>query len=112
MGDGNFSLTLTDRKKKGVITSREQKDKIFYTYMIISHSSESHKKAFEYFDRYPLYSSKYLAYKDWRYVVEQIKLRNGKPLTAENIKEIQKIKDQFNNKHKEFDFSHLETIDR
>jgi hypothetical protein len=156
-GDGNFSITLTDRKKKGVVTSkrvqaffrielrqnyhrevsivqggisyfeildkiarylkvnlysrsREQQDKIFYAYMVISHSSESHKKTIEYFDRYPLYSSKYLAYKDWKYVVEQIQLRNGKPLTAENIKEIQKIKDQFNNKRKEFDFTHLDTI--
>lgn len=79
--------------------------------MVISHSLESHKKAIEYFDRYPLYSSKYLAYKDWKSVVEQAQLRNGKPLTAENIKEIQKIKDQFNNKRKQFDFSHLDTLD-
>lgn len=157
-GDGNFSITLTDRKKKGVVTSkrvqaffrielnqnyprevsitqggtsyfeildkiaryfkvnlysrsREKKDKIFYSYMVISHSSESHIKVIDYFNRYPLYSSKYLAYKDWKYVVEQIQLRNGKPLTAENIKEIQKIKDQFNSKRKEFDFSHLNIID-
>lgn len=91
--------------------SREQKDKIFYAYMVISHSLENHKKVIEYFDRYPLYSSKYLAYKDWKYVVEQIQLRNGKPLTAEDIKEIQKIKDQFNSKRKQFDFSHLDAID-
>lgn len=157
-GDGNFSINLTDRKKKGLVTSkrvqafyrielrqnyhrdvsinqggtsyheildkiarylkvnlysrsREQKDKIFYSYMVISHNSESHQKTIEYFDRYPLYSSKYLAYKDWKYVVEQIKLRDGKPLTAENINEIQKIKDQFNNNRKEFNFSHLDTID-
>jgi len=158
-GDGNFSLTLTDRKKKGVVTSkrvqaffrielrqnyhreasieqggnsyfeildkiaryltvnlysrsREQKDKIFYSFMVIAHSSESHQKTIEYFDRYPLYSSKYLAYKDWKYVVEQIKLRDGKPLTAENILEIQKIKAQFNNNRKVFDFSHLDRLDK
>ena len=157
-GDSNFSITLTDRKKKGVITSkrvqtffrielrqnyhrevsinkggtsyfeildkiarylkvnlysrsREQNDKVFYSYMVISHSSESHKKTIEYFSRYPLYSSKYLAYKDWKYVVEKNQLRNGKPLTDEDIKDIQKIKDQFNNNRKEFDFSHLNTID-
>ena len=157
-GDGNFSITLTDRKKKGRITSkrvqaffrielrqnyhrevsiyqagisyfevldkiarylnvnlysrsREQKEKIFFSYMIISYNLESHLKAIEYFDRYPLYSSKYLAYKDWKYVVEQIKLRNGKALTTENVKEIQKIKSQFNNKRKEFDFSHLNILD-
>jgi hypothetical protein len=44
--------------------SREQKEKIFYSYMVISYSLESHLKAIKYFDRYPLYSSKYLAYKD------------------------------------------------
>lgn len=157
-GDGNFSITLTDRKKKGVVTSkrvqaffrielrqnyhrevsinqggisyfeildkiarylkvnlysrsREQKDKIFYSFMVISHNSESHTKVIDYFNRYPLYSSKYLAYKDWKYVVEQIKLRNGKPLTTENIKEIKQVKDQFNNKRKEFDFSHLDILD-
>lgn len=90
--------------------SREQKDKIFYSYTVISHSSESHKKVLEYFDRYPLYSSKYLAYKDWKYVVEQIRLRDGKPLTAENILEIQSIKAQFNNNRKKYDFSHLDSI--
>jgi hypothetical protein len=110
-GDSNFSITLTDRKKKGSITSkrvraffrielrqnyhreasveqggisyfrilseisryydvnlysrsREQGDKIYYSYMVIAHSIPSHLKVIEYFDRYPLYSSKYLAYKD------------------------------------------------
>jgi len=110
-GDGNFSITLTDRKKKGVTgtkrvqgffrielrqnyhreasfnqggtsyfrildeiarylgvnlysRSREQKDKIFFSYTVMTHSLESHTKAIKYFDRYPLYSSKYLAYKD------------------------------------------------
>jgi hypothetical protein len=29
-------------------------------------------------------------------------LRNGKPLTPENIEDIQKIKDQINNNRKEF----------
>ena len=162
-GDGNFSINLTDRKKKGIITlrspatkrvqvffrielrqnyhrqasidqggtsyftildkvarylgvnlysrSREQGDKIFYSFMVISHNLESHKKTIEYFERYPLYSSKYLAFKDWKYVVEQIRLRGGKPLTAENTLEITKIKAQFNNKRKQFDFSHLDSID-
>lgn len=110
-GDGNFSITLTDRKKKGNIISkriqtffrielrqtyhrdvtveqggasyfvilnkiamylgvnlysrtREQKDKVFYAFMVISHSAASHVKVISYFDRFPLYSSKYLAYKD------------------------------------------------
>lgn len=157
-GDGNFSITLTDRKKKGETTSkrvqgffrielrqnyhrgasveqggtsyfnilsviarylnvhlysrtREQKDKIFYAFMVISHNLESHLKVIEYFDRYPLYSSKYLAYKDWKYVVEQIRLRDGKPLTNENILEIKRRKAPFNNKRTYYDFSHLNAMD-
>jgi hypothetical protein len=44
--------------------TREQKDKVFYAFMVISHSAASHAKVISYFDRFPLYSSKYLAYKD------------------------------------------------
>jgi LAGLIDADG endonuclease/Cytochrome C and Quinol oxidase polypeptide I len=90
--------------------SREQKDKIFYSYMVVSHNIQSHTKVIEYFDRYPLYSSKYLAYKDWRYVVQQIRLHVGNPLTAESILEIEKIKAQFNKNRTQFDFSHLDSI--
>ena len=156
-GDGNFSISLTDRKKKGNITTkrvqtffrielrqtyhrdvtrekggisyfvilseiarylgvnlysrtREQNDKMFYAFMVISHSAASHAKVINYFDRFPLYSSKYLAYKDWSYVVEQAKLRAGKVLTPREISEVETIKAQFNNKRKSFDFSHLDSL--
>lgn len=154
-GDGNFSINLVNRKKKGIITSkrvqaffrielrqnyhrslylednsyfnilsiiarylgvnlysrsREKGDKIFYSYMVISHNLESHKKVIEYFENFPLYSSKYLAYKDWKQVVEQIELRAGKPLTTTNILEIEKIKAQFNNQRKVFDYTHLDSL--
>ena len=153
-GDGNFSINLINRKKKGNITSkrvqtffrielrqnyhrdvslelggtsyfyilskiatylgvnllsrtREQKDKVFYAFMIISHSSTSHAKVINYFDRFPLYSSKFLAYKDWSYIVELGKLRAGKVLTEKEISEVETIKAQFNSKRSSFDFSHL-----
>jgi hypothetical protein len=44
--------------------SREQKDKIFHSYKVISHNLQSHVKVINYLDKYPLYSYKYLAYKD------------------------------------------------
>ena len=157
-GDGNFSITLTNRKKRGNITSkriqtffrielrqtyhrhvsveqggtsyyailnkiatflgvnllsrtREQRDKIFYAFMVISHSAASHAKVISYFNRFPLYSSKYLAYKDWSYVVEQAGLRAGKVLTQKEILEVETIKAQFNSKRKSFDFSHLDSLD-
>jgi hypothetical protein len=110
-GDGNFSITLTDRKKRGEITNkrvqaffrleirqnyhrsvaeyqggtsyfqilskitaylevnllsrtRHVEDKVFHAFMVISHSNISHAKVINYFDNFPLYSSKYLAYLD------------------------------------------------
>lgn len=78
--------------------------------MVISHSAASHEKIINYFNLFPLYSSKYLAFKDWSYVVELSKLRAGKVLTPEEILEVKKIKEQFNSKRKLFDFSHLDNL--
>ena len=78
--------------------------------MVISHSAASHEKVIKYFNLFPLYSSKYLAFRDWSYVVELSKLRAGKNLTLEEISEVKKIKEQFNSKRKTFDFSHLDNL--
>jgi len=156
-GDGNFSINITNRKKKSIITtkriqvffrielrqnyhrdvsaieggisyfeilikiarylgvnlysrSRIQKDKIFNSFMLISHNIKSHIKVIYYFNRFPLYSYKYLVYKDWKYIVELLRKRGGKVLTNEEILEIEKIKAQFNNKRLFFDFSHLDSL--
>jgi hypothetical protein len=92
--------------------TREQKDKVFYAFMVISHSSASHEKVINYFNKFPLFSSKYLAFKDWSYVVELSRLRAGKVFTSEEILEggAEKIKEQFNSKRKLFDFSHLDNF--
>ena len=78
--------------------------------MVISHSAVSHEKIISYFNLFPLYSSKYLAFKDWSYVVELSKLRAGKVLNPEEILEVKNIKNQFNSKRKIFDFSHLDNL--
>jgi hypothetical protein len=90
--------------------TRERKDKVYYAFMVISHSAVSHEKVINYFNKFPLFSSKYLAFKDWSYVLELSRLRNGKVLTSEEILEIQKIKEQFNSRRKLFDFSHLDNL--
>jgi hypothetical protein len=156
-GDGNFSINLIDRKKKGIITSkrvqtffrielrqdyhrdvptylggtsyfdiltkiaryldvnlysrtREKGEKIFYAFIVMSHNNTSHQKVIEYFYKFPLYSSKHLAYEDWSYLVKKNMARNSKPLSKEDIVEIEKIKSQFNSKRDLFDFSHLNNI--
>lgn len=151
-GDANFSITLTDRKKKGNVASkrvqtffrielrqnyhrgdagaksyflilsliaeylnvsvysrtRQKGDKLFFAFIVVAHSSISHAKVRAYFDRFPLYSSKYLAYKDWCHVQD---LRaNADILTKEQIRNVEYIKSQFNSKRKIYDFSHLENL--
>jgi hypothetical protein len=75
--------------------------------MVISHNNQSHIKVIKYFDCFPLYSSKYLAYKDWKFIVELLLNREGKSLIQEEILEVEKIKAHFNKKRTLFDFTHL-----
>jgi len=44
--------------------TRKKEDKVFYAFMAVAHNSRSHEIVRKYFDRFPLYSSKYLSYKD------------------------------------------------
>lgn len=152
--DGNFSITLYDRKKNGqflrtnvqtffrlelkqnstkevsegqggnsyfyILTkiaefltvnlytrTRSMGDKKYYAFMVIAHNSRSHQIIRNYFDKFPLYSSKYLAYIDWCIVQD---LHKGKSLNKEDLDKIKKIKAQFNSKRKIFDFSHLNSL--
>ena len=75
--------------------------------MAIAHNSRSHDIVRKYFDSYPLYSSKYLAYKDWCLVQD---LHKGKSLSKDDLMKIKEIKAQFNNKRNKFDFSHLNNL--
>nr|YP_010121867.1 LAGLIDADG endonuclease [Monilinia fructicola]QRF72243.1 LAGLIDADG endonuclease [Monilinia fructicola] len=151
--DGNFSITVTDVKKKGIFKNkrvqtffrievkqnysrevteaqggggyfniltkitafftvnlytrtRHVEDKVYYSFMAIAHNSRSHEIIRKYFDAFPLYSSKYLAYKDWCYVQDLLKV----PLNKEGLDKISEIKAQFNSKRKVFDFSHLDSL--
>lgn len=152
--DGNFSITIYDRKKGGkflrtnvqtffrievkqnysryvsidkggssyfnILTiiaaffnvnlytrTRYKDDKIYYSFMAIAHNNKSHEIVRKYFDKYPLYSSKYLAYKDWCKVQD---IHKGKSLSKEDLEKIHNIKSQFNNKKINFDFSHLNSL--
>jgi hypothetical protein len=44
--------------------SRIIKDKIYYSFIIVSHNKLSNSKICDYFNKYPLLSSKFLDYKD------------------------------------------------
>lgn len=90
--------------------TREKGEKIYYAFIVMSHNNMSHQKVIEYFDKFPLYSSKHLAYKNWSCLVKKNITRNSKPLSKEDIVKIERIKSQFNSKRDLFDFSHLNNI--
>jgi len=139
--DGNFSITLSDRKKNGKVIrksmqtffrielkqnyprevtekqggnsyfniltkisafftvnlytrTRYKNNKVFYTFMIISHNSRSHEIAIAYFDKFPLLSNKALDYADWREVV--LKFKDKEFLQPQELEHIKIIKERLN----------------
>ena len=86
--------------------TRKTEDKVYYAFMAVAHNSRSHEIVRKYFDRFPLYSSKYLAYKDWCLVQD---LHRGN-LTKEKLDKIKIIKNNFNSKRKVYNFSHLDSL--
>lgn len=58
-----------------------------------------------YMENYPLFSSKYLNYQDWRKVLEYFENKNH--TNPESIKTIIEIKSKMNNKRTEFNWNHL-----
>ena len=81
---------------------------MFYSFIVVAQNSRSHQIVRSYFDRFPLYSSKFWRYKAWSRVQDLTKEQKG--LTLERIEEIKTIKAQFNSKRKVFDFTHLDSL--
>lgn len=59
----------------------------------------------DYLEKYPIFSSKYLNYKDWLKVLAYFKAKTN--TETESIKAIVEIKSQMNNKRTEFNWDHL-----
>ena len=62
----------------------------------------------DYLEKYPLFSTKYLNYKDWLKVLTYFNLKEHK--TAKGIKAIVEIKSKMNDKRSEFNWDHLGTF--
>jgi len=87
--------------------TRNVKDKVYYSFMVISHNKLSHEQVRTYFNTFPLYSSKYLAYKDWCKVQD---LQLEKIMTKDYIEECKEIKSRFNSNRKIFNWDHLKNL--
>ena len=78
-----------------------EEEKIYSSWIMVAHSENSLKKIEEYFKKYPLYSSKYLDYKDWR-ECGLIETKN-----KESHDRVLEIKAGMNNKRTHYNWDHL-----
>ena len=79
---------------------------IYYT--LTASSLESLKVIIDYFNKYPLYSSKYLDYKDWE-IVAKLRL-NNKHYTEDGIAKVDLAKNSMNNSRTFFNWDHLKNL--
>ena len=84
--------------------SRIINDKIYYSFIVVSHNKKSHFIVCDYFNKYPLLSSKFLDYKDWSNI---LKLQNLNSLTTSYLDNAIKIKTDFNKTRTTFVWNHL-----
>lgn len=84
--------------------SRTIGDKQFFSFIVMSTSKPSLTKLTEYFNEYPLLSSKWLDYKSWLYILE---LQKSNPLTTSYLNEAIIIRKDFNKTRTTFTWNHL-----
>ena len=88
--------------------TREIEDKTYYSFIAIAYNKKGREKIKEYLERYPLYSSKYLDYKDWIEVYNI--MDKGEHLTKEGRKKTIEIKDRMNKKRTNNNWDHLKDL--
>lgn len=77
-------------------------------YTLTASSLESVKVIINYFNKYPLYSSKYLDYKDWE-IVANLRL-NNEHYTENGISKVELAKNSMNNSRTLFKWDHLNNL--
>ena len=80
------------------------KDRHFYSYIVMAHNKNSKLKLIEYFNKYPLISSKYLDYLDWLHIFN---LQQTHSLTTLYLEEAIKIRKNFNSTLTTYTWDHL-----
>lgn len=90
------------------ILTRTKSEKKLHTYRIVTASEKSNKILCEYLEKYPIFSSKYLDFNDWKkgLICIQTKNRNVK----QNIDSLQIIKNEMNIKRTKFIWDHLQNF--
>lgn len=81
--------------------------KTYYSYIISINSLDKLELIINYFEKFPLLSSKYLDYKDWNKMLLCLKNKNNKGTDIEIIKKGNEIKANINNNRKRINFNHI-----
>lgn len=86
--------------------TQKSTDNSYYT--IAANSRLSLGIIINYFNKHPLFSSKYLDYKDWEKVAHLI--INNEHYSPEGIKTVELVRSQMNTKRTYFNWDHLDDL--
>lgn len=84
--------------------SRVIKDKQYYSFIIMAYNNNSLFKIIEYFNKFPLLSSKYLDFKDWTNILE---LQKANPQTTSYLEIAINTRKNFNSTRTTYNWNHL-----
>ena len=84
--------------------SRIKGDKQFYSFIVMAHNKVSLIKIIDYFNKFPLLSSKYLDYISWCYVLD---LQQKNSRTTSYLDEALIIRKDFNKTRTTYNWNHL-----
>jgi hypothetical protein len=90
------------------LLTRTQKSTNNTYYILTASSKVSLDIIINYFNKYPLFSSKYLDYKDWEKVAYLI--INNQHLTEEGINTVELVRSRMNTKRTDFNWDHLNDL--
>lgn len=84
--------------------SRIKGDKQFYSFIVMAHNKVSLNKITDYFNKFPLLSSKHLDYLSWCYVLD---LQTKNPRTTSYLDEALVIRKDFNKTRTTYNWNHI-----
>lgn len=97
----NIMISIAELLNGSLYTrSRTVENKTYYSYIVMSFSKDSKEQVIHYFDKYSLWSSKYLDYLDWKNFVQA----NQKTISNEQAFLLRK---DFNSTRTTFTWKHL-----
>lgn len=106
----NYSQVLTDISNffNCSLLTRKQKSTGNEYYTLTASSKISLKILKDYLEEYPLFSSKYLDYKDWKEIV--ILVLDNKHYTKEGLIKTDSVRNSMNRQRTYFDWTHLNIL--